>query len=88
MASLTDKQKREGGHATPPKGYPKDAKEYADPTNHKYPLDTAEHCRAAMSYLSMPKNRKMYSASEIAAMMRRIKAAGKKFGIDFDKDDK
>lgn len=84
---MTDKQERQGGHATPPKGYPAKKTEYADPDNYKYPLDTAAHVRAAMAYISMPKNRRMYSAQELAAIERRIKSAGKKFGIEFSDDD-
>ncbi len=55
---------------------------YADPANGKYPIDTEEHCRAAWSYINMPKNQKGYSADELAAIKGRIKSAAKKFGID------
>jgi hypothetical protein len=54
---------------------------YADPKNGKYPIDTEEHARAALSYFSMPKNQKGYIASEVDTIMGRIKAACKKFGI-------
>lgn len=54
---------------------------YADPKNGKYPIDTEEHARAALSYFSMPKNHAGYTADEIAAIMGRIKAACKRFGI-------
>ena len=61
---------------------------YADPVNKKYPLDTEAHCRAAYSYLSMPKNAAKYSKEDVKTMMGRIKAAGRKFGIEFsDQDD-
>ncbi len=30
---------------------------FADPADHKYPIDTDEHIRAAESYIGMPKNR-------------------------------
>jgi len=73
----------EYGHKSPPKGYPKKKVQYADPKNYKYPLDTEKHVRAAWSYIHMPRNRKMYTASELAAMEAKIKRAGKKYGIDF-----
>ncbi len=57
---------------------------YADPKNGKYPIDTAEHVRAAWSYINMPKNQKDYSAAELAQIKDRIKAAAKKFGIKIE----
>src|SRR5574343_477182 len=75
-------------HKSPPKGYPKDKGRYADPTNYKYPIDTESHVRAAWSYINMPKNQKGYSPAQIAAIKSRIKAAGQKFGIDFNDGDK
>lgn len=71
-----------GGHASPPKDYPKDKSLYADPNNYKYPLDTEERVRSAMSYMSMPKNVEGYSIEEQKTMWSRIKAAAKKFGIE------
>lgn len=58
--------------------------EYADPKNHKYPIDTQEHVRAAWSYINMPKNQDGYTAEEVAAIKAKIKAAGKKYGIQFE----
>jgi hypothetical protein len=57
---------------------------YADPKNGKYPVDTAEHVRAAWSYINMSKNQKGYSPSELAAIKDRIKTAAKKFGIKIE----
>ncbi|KBR63562.1 phage protease [Mycobacterium avium] len=57
---------------------------YADPKNGKYPIDTAEHVRAAWAYINMPKNQKDYSAAELAQIKDRIKAAAKKFGIKIE----
>lgn len=57
---------------------------YADPKNGKYPIDTAEHVRAAWSYINMPKNQKEFSSSELAQIKDRIKAAAKKFGIKIE----
>ena len=58
---------------------------YADPTNKKYPLDTADHVRSAWSYINMPKNARKYSPSEVATMKKRIAAEAKHFGIEINK---
>lgn len=54
---------------------------YADETNKKYPIDTEEHVRAALSYWGMPKNRDKYSPEDQKKIGGRIHAAAKKFGI-------
>lgn len=54
---------------------------FADPKNHKYPLDTPEHVRAAASYWGMSKNRSKYSQEDQTTISHRIKAAEKKFKI-------
>lgn len=71
-----------GGSKTPPKGYPESKKEYADPANYKYPLDTEAHVRAAISYFSKPKNAGVYSVEQQKAIWGRIKSAAKKRGIE------
>lgn len=59
---------------------------YQDDKKKRYPLDTEAHARAALSYFSMPKNREGYTAEQVSAMMGRIKAACRKFGIEVDDD--
>lgn len=54
---------------------------YADSVNKKYPLDTEEHVRAALTYWGMPKNRAKYSAEAQKTISAKIRAAAKKFGI-------
>lgn len=59
---------------------------YADPGYQsdnvkRYPLDSAAHCKAAWSYINMPKNAAKYSAGQVASIKGRIKAAAKKFGV-------
>jgi len=75
----------EGGHLTPPKEYREGGatkkKEYADPNNYKYPIDTEEHVRAAISYFSKPKNAGVYGTKEQSAIWARIRRAAKKFGV-------
>jgi len=77
----------EGGHKSPPKGYPEKKKEYGDPANYKYPLDTERHVRAAWSYIHQERNRKQYSPAQFKAICERIKRAGKKFKIVFEDKD-
>jgi HK97 family phage prohead protease len=54
---------------------------YQDDGQHRYPLDTEAHCRAAWSYINMPKNQKPYTAEQLAAIKGRIRAALKRFGV-------
>jgi len=62
---------------------------YADPKNGKYPIDTAEHAKAAWSYVNMPKNASQYPMNGVtlSEVKDRIKAACRKFGIDTAGDD-
>ena len=78
---LTAKQQRQKGHAAPPKGYPRAKRLYADPKNHKYPIDTKKHIRAAWAYINKPKNAAMYSGGELRNIKARIKARAKRLGI-------
>lgn len=54
----------------------------------RYPLDSLAHCKAAWSYINMPKNAAMYTAEQLAKIKAKIKAAGKRYGIDFAEDVK
>lgn len=60
---------------------------YADEKNKKYPIDTEEHARAALSYFSMPKNSGKYSPEERKAIMSKIRRAAKKFGVEVSDDE-
>src|SRR5262245_29927101 len=53
----------------------------------RYPIDTEAHCRAAWSYINMPKNQQGYTSEQVAAIKGRIKAAAKKFGIEISDDN-
>jgi hypothetical protein len=79
---------REGEPKTPPKGYPESRTEYADPKNYKYPLDTYDHVRAAITYFSNADNRAKYSSDEQKYMWGRITAAAKRQGIDISDEVK
>jgi hypothetical protein len=82
----TTPSKKDSGHDSPPKGYPEDKSQYADPENYKYPIDTEAHAKAAWSYINKSENQSEYSASELASVKGKIKAACKKFGIDIAGD--
>jgi phage head maturation protease len=61
--------------------------EYADPgyqddKKKRYPVDTAEHVRAALSYIGQEANAAKYSADDLKKVKANITAAAKKFGID------
>lgn len=60
---------------------------YQDDGKNRYPLDTAEHVKAAWSYINMPKNAEKYSSGDLAKVKAAIKAAAPKFGIDISEDD-
>lgn len=77
-----------GAPKSPPKGYPESKSKYADPTNFKYPIDTEEHVRAALSYIGQARNRKKYDEKELAYIEARIHAAAKKFKIEHEHKNK
>lgn len=62
--------------------------EFADEKNKKYPLDTAEHVKAAASYFGKQANRDKYDAADQKTIDGKIATAEKKFKIgDADKAD-
>ncbi len=50
---------------------------FADEKNKKYPIDTAEHIRAAWNYINKPDNSGKYSAEDVKTIKDRIIAAWK-----------
>jgi hypothetical protein len=60
--------------------------EYADPTNNKYPIDSAEHVRAAWSYINHEDNVAKYGADEVKTIKDRIKRAAKKYEVEISED--
>lgn len=60
--------------------------EFADPTNHKYPIDSEEHVRAAWSYINHRDNAAKYDKDEVGAIKDRIKRAAKKHGVEIAAD--
>lgn len=66
---------------------------YADPgyqadKKKRYPIDTAEHVRAAWSYINQADNAKEYSPDQLKQVKARIAAAAKKFGIQISEPPK
>ncbi len=60
---------------------------YADPGLQadklkRYPVDTAEHTRAALSYIGKQSNAAKYSSGDLAKVKSAIYRAAKAFGID------
>ncbi len=80
---LRKKRLPEGEHATPPKGYPEERDQYAVPESYLFPINNAEHTRAAIGYFShhawKPQEHKKTAAA-------RILRAAKKFGIHVGAD--
>ena len=61
--------------------------DFADPVNNKYPIDTEEHVRAAWSYVNKEANAAKYSSrEEVDRIKDRIRAAGRRFDIEFSDD--
>lgn len=62
------------------------AVEFADPVNHKYPIDTEKHIRAAWSYINHKDNAAKYDSDEVKTIKGRIMKAAKKHDIEIDED--
>lgn len=64
---------------------------YADPgyrdNKKRYPIDTAEHVRAAWSYINQEQNAAEYDAEQLKSIRERIMAAAKKFGVQITASD-
>lgn len=54
---------------------------YQDDKVKRYPIDTAVHVRAALSYFAQSANRAKYTGAQLTAIDGKIKAAAKRFGI-------
>lgn len=57
---------------------------YQDDGVKRYPLDSEAHCRAAWSYINMPRNASKYTAEQLKMIKDRIKSAAKKYGIEIN----
>jgi hypothetical protein len=59
---------------------------FADPVNNKYPIDTADHVRAAWSYINHKDNAAKYDADEVKTIKQRIKRAAKQLSVEISED--
>jgi hypothetical protein len=59
---------------------------FADPVNNKYPIDSAEHVRAAWSYINHPDNAKKYPRDDVEIMKARIKKAAGEYGVEISSE--
>ena len=62
--------------------------EFADPTNKKYPIDSAEHVRTAWSYINHKDNAAKYDKDEVKTIKDRIMKAAKQQGVEIDPETK
>lgn len=60
--------------------------EFADPTNNKYPIDTAQHVRSAWSYINHKDNAAEYEKDEVETIKMRIRRAAKQHGVEISDD--
>ena len=59
---------------------------FADPTNNKYPIDSADHVRAAWSYINHKDNAAKYNKDEVRLIKNRIKKAAEKHDVEINED--
>ena len=57
---------------------------FADETNKKYPIDSAEHVRAAWNYINHKDNAAKYDKDEVTTIKNRIKKAAKQYDIEIE----
>jgi uncharacterized protein DUF6582 len=50
---------------------------FADPVNHKYPIDTPGRIKAAWAYIHQPSNAGKYTGEEVRTIKRRIRQAAR-----------
>lgn len=68
------------GRREPPKNYPTDPEQYADPQNYMYPLDKPMRAKLARRYFDEPRNRSKYTEEERLFIDSRIDDVLKRFG--------
>lgn len=60
--------------------------EFADPVNNKYPIDSADHVRAAWSYINKQANADKYEKAEVERIKDRIKKAARKHDVEIESE--
>lgn len=80
-----DRPENEGQQFAMAKEEPYGDVKYADPgyrdNKKRYPIDTAEHARAAWSYINQAKNAGEYTPEQLQIIKAKIQKALKKFGV-------
>lgn len=61
--------------------------QFADPVNNKYPIDSAEHVRAAWSYIHHKDNAAKYDADEVELIKQRIKRSAKTYDVEIEEEE-
>lgn len=64
-------------HKSPPKGYPTDKDQYADPACWRYPLNSKARCLAAWRYVHQERNKKVLG-DKFSSIASKIKSYAKK----------
>ena len=59
---------------------------FADPVNNKYPIDGAEHVRAALSYMNHKDNAAKYDDDEVDTIRERIRRAAGKYDVNIESE--
>ena len=54
---------------------------FADPVNHKYPIDSWGHVRAAWKYIHEERNAAKYSVDDLNTMKERIRQAAEQYKV-------
>lgn len=60
---------------------------FADPVNHKYPIDTPGRIRAAWAYIHQPSNRSKYTKAETRTIQARIRRAAEARNVELPDPD-
>lgn len=78
---------KEGEPLHPPKGYPTNPDDYADPANWSWPIDKKERTHSAISYFNGGQGKDKYNDNEWNKIGRRIATrASSQFGVPYKYD--
>ncbi len=84
MSRMPDE--KESGHKSPPKGYPEDRSQYADPANFKFPIDS-KHLGSSIAAFRTAVENEEYSEPELRSIAKRIAMSFHRIrGRDVDDD--
>ena len=75
---------KQGDHDSAPAGYPRDRNDYADPEHWAFPIDDADHVKAALAYFD---KHKWDTPADKKKAAVRILTAAHKYGIQVSRTD-